>query len=49
MTFNNLIQSLTCGINKARKLRIDVRVPEGYPVPELSTRVFPENADMEYQ
>ena len=33
----------------AGELRIDVRVPEGYPLPELSTRVFPEVADMEYQ
>ena len=33
----------------AGELRIDVRVPEGYPLPELSTRVFPENPDMEYQ
>ena len=49
MTFNNLIQSLTYGINNDRELRIDIRVPEGYPLPELSTRVFPENPDMEYQ
>ena len=33
----------------AGELRIDVRVPEGYPLPELSTRVFPKNPDMEYQ